>query len=69
MPGARKEDWQRLLSFLRPELPPPELSMYVRPKRAAGHDVFLTFQEEPEARQKFLLVGARGGGKSTERRP
>ncbi|MBI4818653.1 MAG: hypothetical protein HY791_20460 [Deltaproteobacteria bacterium] len=57
--------WRELLSKLNEqEAATPDL--YVEPKRAASVEVTSEFDDEPQSRLKFLLVGAQGGGKSTE---
>lgn len=54
--------------MLKPERPPDDMRMYVRPSRSSAEEICNAFLADPTARHKFLLVGARGGGKSTELR-
>ena len=59
--------WKSLLARLRPDRP-PGMSLYVPPKLSCAEDVVRELLADPESSPKFLLVGARGGGKSTELR-
>lgn len=63
-----RDRWKHLLRFLRPERPPEDMSLYVRPPRSSADSICAAFDADPTSFQKFLLVGARGGGKSTELR-
>lgn len=44
------------------------MRLYVPPARSSADEICKAFRADPTARHKFLLVGARGGGKSTELR-
>ncbi len=63
-----EQRWRTLLSYLRPEAPPPDMALYVKPRRSCAEEVVRKLLADPEAYRKFLLVGAKGGGKSTELR-
>ena len=60
--------WRILLSYFRPESPPPDMTLYVKPRRSCAEEVVYNLLAAPSANRKFLLVGGRGGGKSTELR-
>jgi Cdc6-like AAA superfamily ATPase len=63
--------WRRLLKYLRWDRPPLLTEMnqlYVHPPRSSTDQIIRKFKANPTGFQKFLLVGARGGGKSTELR-
>jgi len=61
------ETWVKLKRLLDADEPPPP-ELYVRPKRSCADDIAAELGLDPAARTKILLVGARGGGKSTELR-
>jgi hypothetical protein len=66
-----QDRWRYLLRYLRPDRPPPLAEMdrlYVHPPRSSASEIVRKFEADPTGMQKFLLVGARGGGKSTELR-
>lgn len=63
-----EQRWRALLRELRPEFPPPDMRLYVKPGHGCADEVVRDFLADPTACPKFLLVGARGGGKSTELR-
>lgn len=66
-----QDRWRYLLRYLRPDRPPPLPEMerlYVHPPRSSASEIVRNFEADPTGLQKFLLVGARGGGKSTELR-
>jgi hypothetical protein len=63
--------WRYLLKHLQWDRPPPLADMdrlYVRPPRSSADQIVRKLKANPTGMQKFLLVGARGGGKSTELR-
>ncbi len=64
---ATKDQWRQLYRELNPYEPPAE-RLYVEPPRSAAREVADLIELDPRARAKFLLIGARGGGKSTELR-
>lgn len=63
--------WRYLLKHLQWDRPPLLADMdrlYVRPPRSSADQIVRKLKANPTGMQKFLLVGARGGGKSTELR-
>ena len=61
------ERWTGLLNELHEDKPPANMdALYVRPSRSCADSIVQEFLAQPAACPKFLLVGARGGGKSTE---
>ncbi|HWN68693.1 MAG TPA: hypothetical protein VNM90_13745, partial [Haliangium sp.] len=59
------------LKHLQWDRPPPLADMdrlYVHPPRSSADQIVRKLKANPTGLQKFLLVGARGGGKSTELR-
>jgi hypothetical protein len=60
--------WQRLLRELRYKEPLENQDLYVEPAHAAARRIDASFRNDPDGYRKFLLVGSRGGGKSTELR-
>ena len=67
MDEALRARWIMLLRSLRPNDPPPP-ELYVEPRHGCASSVAADLLSDPAACRKFLLVGARGGGKSTELR-
>ncbi|WNG23090.1 hypothetical protein F0U62_02845 [Cystobacter fuscus] len=63
-----EQRWRALHQRLRPEMPPLDMNLYVKPGRSCADAVARDFLVDPSACSKFLLVGAKGGGKSTELR-
>jgi energy-coupling factor transporter ATP-binding protein EcfA2 len=63
-----EQRWRSLLRELRPEFPPPDMRLYVKPGHGCADEVVRDFLADPTACPKFLLVGPKGGGKSTELR-
>lgn len=63
-----KDRWRTLLRLLDAERPPADMRLYVRPPRSSAEEICEEFEADPTGFQKFLLVGARGCGKSTELR-
>lgn len=61
------DTWIQLKRLLDADEPPPA-ELYVRPKRSCAQDIAEEIASDPQSKDKFLLVGARGGGKSTELR-
>lgn len=59
--------WRKLYQTLNP-LEPAQGELYVEPPRSAAKEVAELIELDPRARAKFLLIGSRGGGKSTELR-
>src|SRR5437660_7865220 len=62
------ERWRSALLYLREESPLADMSLYVRPKHGVADAVCGRIIADPTFPHKFLLAGARGGGKSTELR-
>lgn len=62
------ERWRSLLRLLQPDRPPDNMNVYVSPAKSSAESICQGFTADPTARHKCLLVGARGGGKSTELR-
>ncbi|MFH1463101.1 MAG: hypothetical protein ABIO70_01820 [Pseudomonadota bacterium] len=62
------ERWVALKSLLDADRPPLDPGLYVRPRRSCADDVAAELLGSPGVSPKFLLVGPRGGGKSTELR-
>lgn len=60
--------WRALLQQFRPEVPPTDMSLYVRPALSCAEEIERDLVLDHTACMKFLLVGSRGGGKSTELR-
>lgn len=63
--------WRYLLKHLQWDRPPPLADMdrlYVHPPRSSADQIWRKLKANPTGLHKFLLVGARGGGKSTELR-
>lgn len=64
-----KDRWRHVVRLLRAERPPSDMdTLYVLPPRSSAAEICAAFDDDPTSFQKFLLVGARGGGKSTELR-
>jgi len=66
--ASLREKWLALQVRLNPDSPPASLDVYIRPPKSFGEDIVLDLEEQPGGRLKFLLIGPRGGGKSTELR-
>ena len=62
------DQWRSLLQVLHEETPLSDFRLYVKPKRGCADGIAQELLDDPNGRQKFLLAGARGGGKSTELR-
>jgi hypothetical protein len=62
------QTWRMLLQELDPNSPPRDMRLYVKPRHSSTDKVVRDLRANPTAFNKFLLVGARGGGKSTELR-
>lgn len=60
--------WKNAYSLLEPGRPPSDFSLYVRPEKSCATYVMDELNIAPAQPHKFLLVGSRGGGKSTELR-
>ena len=60
--------WLVLRRLLRPEAPPEDMDLYVKPEHGCADAIVRGLLRDPATNPKFLLVGARGGGKSTELR-
>jgi energy-coupling factor transporter ATP-binding protein EcfA2 len=60
--------WRSLVQQFRPDVPPADMSLYVRPSLSCAEDIERDLFIDHTACMKFLLVGSRGGGKSTELR-
>lgn len=67
-PEVDSDSWRRLLPWLQADRPVEEPDLYVEPKRSAAAEIAAAILAEKEAHRKFLLVGAKGSGKSTELR-
>lgn len=67
MDDAIRTRWIRVLRNLRPNQPPPE-GLYVEPRHGCAAAIVDDFLVDPVACRKFLLIGATGGGKSSELR-
>ncbi len=69
---ADAEKLKLLMRILEPDRPVREARLYVPPfrgtDRGCAAEVVAEIQDDPAAFQKFLLVGARGSGKSSELR-
>lgn len=61
------ERWRDLKRLLDADQP-ATAAQYVRPPRGCAEDVWQEIASDPGATPKILLVGARGGGKSSELR-
>lgn len=59
--------WRRVLRNLDP-FEPSRAELYVAPKHGCAADVVGDFLDDPVGCRKFLLIGATGGGKSSELR-
>jgi hypothetical protein len=69
--GVMRDRWRYLLRYLHWDRPPPLADLtrlYVPPRYSSADEIVRKFDADPTGLQKFLLVGARGGGKSTELR-
>jgi hypothetical protein len=62
------EHWNRVKRILDPNRPPDDLSLYVEPLQSPAARIAEEIQRDPLLRVKRLLVGGRGGGKSTQLR-
>lgn len=62
------ERFKQLLRTLEPEKPLTDLSLYVESRRSAARVLDNRFEVQGKRPCKYLLLGARGGGKSTELR-
>jgi stage III sporulation protein SpoIIIAA len=60
--------WRALLTCLHEEAPLSDMSLYVTPGRGCAEEIAQELLDEPGGKDKFLLAGARGCGKSTELR-
>jgi hypothetical protein len=65
--SAGNSKWRELLQDLQPTIP-ANRNLYVKPGTSPSDKVVRTLLAAPGAFPKILLVGARGGGKSTELR-
>jgi hypothetical protein len=68
MAGVTVERWRLLLRNLREDVPLHDMALYVKPPRGCADDIASALVDDPPANKKYLLIGARGGGKSTELR-
>jgi hypothetical protein len=68
VPAASHEQWIALKRLLDPWRPPLGVDLYVEPRRSPAPDIAGEMSADPASRRKVLLVGARGGGKSSELR-
>jgi type II secretory pathway predicted ATPase ExeA len=60
--------WRTFLQELQPNAPLRDMRLYIKPRYSSTDEVVRSLVANPSACRKFLLVGARGGGKSTELR-
>jgi hypothetical protein len=63
-----EQRWQVLLQELHPEVPPPDMTLYVKPRQSCADSVVSDLLADASSNPKVLLIGAKGGGKSTELR-
>jgi type II secretory pathway predicted ATPase ExeA len=60
--------WRALLQQLDSSAPLRDMRLYIKPRLSSTDQVVRTLRANPAACKKCLLIGARGGGKSTELR-
>jgi energy-coupling factor transporter ATP-binding protein EcfA2 len=65
--AVRTQTWAKLLEVLDLD-EPADQSTYVEPAEASSARIARQFLGSPRGNQKFLLIGPKGGGKSTELR-
>lgn len=64
---AAEIKWRKLLQDLEPNVPATR-ELYIKPGTSPANKIVQILLAAPGSFPKFLLVGARGGGKSTELR-